>query len=527
VEKKFVLNAISGLPTRQALDEMLYIARDGAGRTIQRPFQDNNRHFLISVVCVTGSSPKDISDPRWTTLEPMWHLQEVIGSMQIELCVHKTSDTERIEKMVRAELQGSTFDSIKALGSPPGVFSGQHGEIDEEPDAGGYAYDGDGGRGGPRSFASGTSLSGTLSNVSIFNVMQSIELCAMTGRLDVSQSLENAEIFFVEGSLVHAVFHTGQINQEREITGHEAVTEALTLTDGSFNFVQNVKTGTRTVKMPLQTLLLKGATLQDYMVALERDGVTMDTVLVKNREATAEELKVLLKDALPLDIGQQKFFLDHIDGTSPLIKIVRDYQLKRSDWAPIVFNLLGAKLVSVPGRVELPEAVESFVFDSRAAFEVARGLLRPETGMHSSQMFSYLVDQEMRRHQISGLPFSLIIFEVYMRQSMTTATLPNASLLAVVELCRNTFESSHMYFLSHFNELDFALILPYTDARQAMKQCVAMTENWEKRVKSMRLAFGVASMPEYAYQLDSLINKAEGAKKEAKAKGQSICLAAQ
>jgi len=105
-----------------------------------------------------------------------------------------------------------------------------------------------------------TTLAGNLSEIELTGVLQSINICKMSGRLDLQDRLNSTEIYFEEGQVVHAISQKAlNTDNDKPIVGDQAVLDVLTWEKGTFFFYPSRRTSEKTIKRRLEGLLLEGA----------------------------------------------------------------------------------------------------------------------------------------------------------------------------------------------------------------------------------------------------------------------------
>ncbi len=96
---------------------------------------------------------------------------------------------------------------------------------------------------------------GSLAQMNVIDLLQSLELGRKTCRLIVSRKNESCEMFFTEGQLVHAVFGT--------MNGDDAVYHVLAWQDGTWEIDFTGSANVQTVTRSTQGLLMEGLRLLD------------------------------------------------------------------------------------------------------------------------------------------------------------------------------------------------------------------------------------------------------------------------
>lgn len=96
---------------------------------------------------------------------------------------------------------------------------------------------------------------GNLAQMSIMDLLQSLEMGHKTCSLVVSNNGHRCEMYFNDGQLSHAVLG--------DLRGDEAVYKVLTWTDGNFTIDFTAKSGEQTTTRSTQGLLMEGLRLLD------------------------------------------------------------------------------------------------------------------------------------------------------------------------------------------------------------------------------------------------------------------------
>src|SRR5579863_7027336 len=102
---------------------------------------------------------------------------------------------------------------------------------------------------------------GSLSQMNVIDLMQSLEMGRKSCRLSLSNEGDKCEVFFVEGQVKHATYGS--------LVGDEAVFKVLRWTGGSFQLDFEGKTDKETTQLNTQGLLMEGLRLLDES---SRDG---------------------------------------------------------------------------------------------------------------------------------------------------------------------------------------------------------------------------------------------------------------
>ncbi|MCA0313391.1 MAG: DUF4388 domain-containing protein [Candidatus Melainabacteria bacterium] len=364
-----------------------------------------------------------------------------------------------------------------------------------------------------------TVLNGDLAFVQITALLQSINLAKMTGRLEITSDKGTAEVFFIEGQPFHAT--------SPENRGPECIYELVTWKEGRFFFQPKVITKQRTIHDTLDSLIMQGAQILDKYNFLKNSGFKPDTILVKLIPSISDaELKKLVQPAIPVDFVLQRRFYDAVDGKSSTREIVEKLGYLRSQWVPVMCNMLTCGLAgfgTITKRVGNLPPLEPKTVDSSAVQQVIMSLRRGDTGMFNFPAFLYFLEQEYFRGHRSGNPLSVIVFEMRVKSGPNGSIrepLPIGALREAV--LRISQAKRHNDLLAHYEAFDYALLCPETKgegARVFAKRLVTALTKTPLATgvdsRTLSLSFGAACVPEDFLELGLLLSAAEAAKTSA------------
>lgn len=275
----------------------------------------------------------------------------------------------------------------------------------------------------------GVNLSGELREVDIANVMQSINLCKMSGRLNVYDPTHQVEIFFNNGELVHAI-SSPLMDTSQGIKGDKVLLEVFSWDDGSFQFQHGWQTAERSINKLLQNLILEGATIRDYKNSLEQRGVFMHTQLERLESNLSEsQFEAKLQNGLPMHMDFQKKVFLALREPHSLQEVLDAVPMDRVVWIPVVYSLLHCNMIGAKGGATTDNGAgaeqyaDAFANISELIRNADRGLLQPDSGMLSYGLFLSLAEKELSRR----IPFCLAMFEF----SVPAAAITNESLKAI------------------------------------------------------------------------------------------------
>lgn len=364
-------------------------------------------------------------------------------------------------------------------------------------------------------------LGGNIAEVELPNILQSINLCKMTGRLDCYQGINQIEIFFEDGTAVHATAQGAlQVEGEKMLTGDQVILDLLTWDKGTFQFNPTWTTPERTIQGRLEKLLLEGVTIRDYNKFLLKAELHLNTPFSKaHYDLPEKDLEQILISGVPIDLALQKEIYRLIDENCTIEKLLFAQPMPKTQWLPVMFNLLNCGLITVANRSSAgnrSDQLKPVDIDYKSVAVAARNLLRPETGMLSYPLFIHFLQLELARFSLTHESLTIVLFEI----KAGGRTLPNTALRQIAE----AFSSRAQKFdlIAHYQNFEeFVMLLPYRDTATAC-EFIAEFASWILSVnfeglspnKERHLAFGVASMPDDSNQLPLLLATAAEAKKQ-------------
>jgi GGDEF domain-containing protein len=360
-------------------------------------------------------------------------------------------------------------------------------------------------------------MEGNLATMQLPNLLQSINLGQMTGKLSIKGTAGSAILFFEEGELKHVVGPDSR--------GDNAILELLTWTDGKFVFVPAERTHERTVQGRLDALLMQGIALLDQNQYLKKQGLTMESYLVRtDPNLTEAAFEQAVRQGAPNDLVLQKRFYQQVDNKTTLFNILRVNPLAKADWIPILFNLISCHLATIsdaPPFAAQMGSLQGINIDQDLINAGIKPNLRQETGIFAYPFFLYSLELEFHRFQACAAPFLLLVMEVFYRQDRHVIPAP-------IELLRDLFSRLNSIkrkidTFGHFETLDYALLLPYTDssagtmiAQRIIETIMVAAKERGIDPSAIQIAIGVAGIPEDCKDLPNLIAAAKEAKNRAK-----------
>ncbi len=355
-------------------------------------------------------------------------------------------------------------------------------------------------------------MEGALADMQVPNLLQSIALGKMTGRLFIDNTQTGGEVFFVDGNLVHAT--------AMDVRGEQAIVELVTWDKGKFYFYKDEKSPEKTVEKRLDAILMESLTLLDQSKALMKAGLKMESYLDKKHPSLSEaDFELRVKTGAPVDLAAQKEFYLLIDGTCTLFELLRKRPMTKLVWVPILFNFVNADLLALSSKsnkIDKTAGLVSMAIDRTAIELVEKSLIRPDTNLLSYPSFQYFLEQEFLRYQLYRTPFSIVIFDMWALRNNRYEPLPPEAMQAAFAAVRAAKRQLDVF--SHFETLSFALLLPHTEGAAAAILAFRILEMLRSRPlgqidpQFLAIAFGIASVPDDCKDLGLLLSAAKVSK---------------
>ena len=362
-------------------------------------------------------------------------------------------------------------------------------------------------------------LEGELATNPMPQLLQSLAMGQLTGKLQVIGENAVGDIFFKDGVPCHAATPSEY--------GDDAIRELVAWEIGSYNFKPDQTTTMRSVQKMLPSIISEGMQLLDQKRLLKKSGLTFESYLVRRHKTLSDtELKLMLSKGATIDWGLQKDIFDYLGHKRTLTELLRDKPMETSLWTALVFNFLSCGLIDV----RQPDAVKGSALDflgetKNEVQTLAATLIRPESGMLCYEALLYFLQYEYFRYEAYGFPLSLVIFDVLKRKQEASMEVYDRlpSQAASIASMRIDLVKRNLDVLGHFEALDYAIIMPNTKASSAafvanrIYETLTATPLFPGLDRStLFLSFGVANLPADGDDLESLIKGAKDAKARAK-----------
>jgi hypothetical protein len=363
-----------------------------------------------------------------------------------------------------------------------------------------------------------SNLDGDLRDMPVPGLLQSCGLNKMTGCLHIVGDQGKGEVFFFDGTPMHA--------NTMEATGDQGMIELITWEKGNFKFFRDEKSKHHTVTKRLDTLLMEGVALLDQSKALQTAGFKLECYPSRKLPILSEQQfeEKIKTQGVPVNMAVQKQLFTLLDGCTSVLEILRKRPLPKTEWIPLLFNLLICDLVSLSDKPVRPPArrpLEAISIDHGAIQQAMKTLVRAETNLFTYPIFLFLLEQEFFRFERSGAPFGLVIFEAGLR--LPDGRIEGLSLPLVQEMTSRIKQAiRNTDVFGHYETFDYALLLPATDVPGAVlvaQRLVSLLSDpplQPNLIDPLVLAFGVAGVPDDGKDLGLLLSATSQSKNLAK-----------
>lgn len=508
------LSKQQGTPSASDFQFLRTQAAESKGRTIELPWVNEKDTYMLT--CLVS---KDNPDPFWS-----FYSGDPPGS-KLEF-QHQTPDLELIQSIIWQNVGGpdmidSFMSSASAAGKKKeGPGQSEAGYTSQQISAASVA--GAAKPTGAELLHAKAIMQGDLSNMQVPTLLQSVGMSKMSGRLQINSKVDRAQIYFNEGVPMHAVSPDGQ--------GETAIIDCLTWVEGDFHFYPNETSPSQTIHKRLDSLLMEGVSLLDQSNYLRQAGLKPDSLLVRVKDnLTQEEFFNAISKGAPVDVQKQSNFYLYADNQRSFTEILRLQPMTKSEWMPIVFNMLSCGLLQLRERTGEHVAAlsgDSQEIDRDAIAGVVRALTRAETGLYTYPAFLFFGEQEFARCAAFNGTLSLMVFDLSLRVEGKTEDIP---LSYVKELVRRIDTVKRPFDIcAHFETFKYACLLPNTSdkAAKVFAQRLLEAVNAQPLVSGSNAQvtgwFGIATAPDDTQDLGALIGLARDARRRAADVGVNI-----
>ncbi len=464
-------------PTEVDLTQVLNLARQNLGRPVELPFGTGKGYLLTAIIPPDPSGMNRVTYVEWTLID-------VENSHLPPLWSHRTTDVAVLLGMIHMETSKNATSAANlpaqpAVGAqlmttqelPPAFMQSMQQPIPQNdgpmPDTGNAASG---------TFATiGVNLSGELEEIDLFGVLQSVSICKMTGRLEIVEGMCQIEVFFEDGTPIHATKEDALLLEGAAIQkGYDVVLESLMWKRGKFAFSSKKQAKERTVSKRMDALLVEAAALRDQKQELENRGIDEHSPLIKNNPNLGEaEFETLVRTGgIPADLNAQKAIFSLIKPGECMRDFLSRNPMPMSIWMPAVFNMAMLNVIASQGRSSQPSFQSTGSIDFSIIEAAYHEILRPETDMLSYPLFLFFAQREHKLSARTRTGYSVVIFDV-----KRDGFLPQGRHLRRVVKAFNQVRGE-LDMVGHFQTLEFGLILPFSNADKAVSLCRSLVKTF-------------------------------------------------
>ncbi len=183
-------------------------------------------------------------------------------------------------------------------------------------------------------------LSGSLSEISLADIIQLIGNMGKTGRIKLVRDNETGYIYFSNGKLVHAEL------ESENLTGESAIYRLASWKEGDFSFEVDQKPEKVTIKRPFATILMEAVRIMDEW-ELIRKKISSEKVIPYFKDIDPENQRRITLNT------KEWFVLSKIDGKKSIKEIAFESKMSIYEVAKIFYGL------SVNDLIEFKPPTES------------------------------------------------------------------------------------------------------------------------------------------------------------------------
>ncbi|MBX9669709.1 MAG: DUF4388 domain-containing protein [Candidatus Obscuribacterales bacterium] len=451
--------------------------------------------------------------------DPIWAMSKSTLKETKTLWEHRTVDTGLIHSLIIAEVSGdiTASSSSGGLNSTSSISLGVVSAEVEPVKAAEDKKKQEQRRKEEREDVEAV-LQGDINKVQLPTVLQSIQIGQMTGRLAIRSEGRGVDIYFDDGEPIHA--------SDGVDTGQDVIMDLISLKVGKFRFLPDERTMERSINRRLDGLIMEAITLVDQSSFLEQQqGLNGEAYLIaRNPSMSPEEFEEAVYQGNPVDPSLQRQLYREIGDYKKLSDVLRSKPLKRSEWVPIVFNLVTLNLIGVsdkPPQTRKATQLLDAQIDIKTLEQVLKPCMRAETGILTYPAFQYFVSQECFRYELCGMPLSVMVFSIRRRQDYAAAdfTVVKEIMMAMSVIKRP------IDMLGHFQMFDYAVVLPNTGTRSAAVFAQKTLETVNGMTQgAVVMNFGIAGIPENCKTMGQLLSASYEAKKHAESAASPVIL---
>lgn len=370
-------------------------------------------------------------------------------------------------------------------------------------------------------------FTGNLQEMDLSNLLQSLGICQINGRLQLSDKLEEVHVYFEDGNPTHAkriiATATGDVSEE---IGDKVMLEILTWNQGEFQFVHHLKSREKSIKKRMSALIMEGVALRDQFLFLKEQGLTDDAAPYRaDPNLTEQGFEAKVAQGIPIDIRLQKWLYQQFDGARSIHQIAAANNLEKTHWVPALYNMVNCEVVAMHklDRVEGNGAVvdEHLDIDKATVEKAGSDLVRQESGFMTYPLFLHFLDLECSRSRVTRIPFAVMVLEINHNSDGQLSPLSNTELCELARRIKTVIVDFDI--AGHCQSLDFAILLPYRNKIAAEQIAYQIAKLASESIldplngsANLVMSFGIAGFPDDGDSSEKILSAALGAKRRAR-----------
>ncbi|CAN5151897.1 hypothetical protein BH11CYA1_BH11CYA1_16760 [soil metagenome] len=530
-KKQGTLHKIRAFPTLQHIEEIMEKARNKAGKS----FYLTSLGFLgaqsltVSVICDKES--RDLTfkiDPSKTdsskhesinltsddAAEVLRHIKDLWRQMQAKPTNNLPANLQKLTYSPEAFDTPAKSEEWAAKPASKGFAESFEPEVFQNTQGSYGSLE-------ARQAREALAFEGNLKAMPSFGLLQTIAINENTGLLEVSQRDGMLRIYFDSGKPVH-----GSSNAQE---GVDVLYEFVLQEEGFFRFIPEQRPTQNTIRIKLDSFILEAASLFDQTKYLKSLGLTMYSGLFSKESVSDEEelAKILEKRGVSNDAVIWQFY-QTLEQHPIVADAVEQAGLAQRQWTAALYKLVQSGLVNISNdRLDDEDLTQSLVtnwsYDRKAVDKLSNTLHDQRSGMLRFEFLVWTIEKEVERAQTQALPLSIMIFD-FRKQGKDVSKLSAndkelvQTTLAEISDCKRSID-----WLSHFEEEQFALLMPGLDATLAAMFAKNFADICQRNLGKQRegqseweYSFGVASMPGDTIEWQKMVGFACEAQRKAR-----------
>jgi hypothetical protein len=312
--RSIVLAKLTAPPTLQMVRDMLIKIQELPGSTVQIPFGNNGSEEYSLSGCATEETEGSVC--HWTLYRGggesppsaiEWTYSGGNTDQVVSYLATRFPGWSQQSKVVAPEVQASK----KQLRTASTARSSQR-----------------------------STLEGDLADMPVTNLLQSVAMNKMNGRLEIRDGGNEATVWFDQGALADC--------EVPGATGDDALIELVCWETGEFYFFPEPKIEKYTVKKRLEILIMEGAIFHDLYKALTKLEFSFDSIICRKSETLQEaEFDQIASGGLPVDLDLQKQVFCALSSKMAASELMQSLNATKIQIVPIIFNLLSLDVIAL------------------------------------------------------------------------------------------------------------------------------------------------------------------------------------